>query len=153
GLRNAIPVTPAVHAALANQGINLGVVVDLTSLPYTTPIDIYNYLYDTYWPECTKRVSVSANPADTGDLHHTRDIAAATGGAVVWLSTTTTSQRDVLRKFLADMTPGNAIVLGWYTTERSRIVTATSYGIGTIPADFFISGSVYGGTDHRILIP
>ena len=153
GLRNAIPVTPAIYAALAGQGINLGVVVDLTSLSYTRATDIYNYLYDTYWPECNKRVIVSANPDDNGDLSHTRDIAAATGGAVVWLSTTSTSQRNVLRRFLADMTPGEAIVLGWYTTERSGIVTATSYGIGTIPADFFISGSVYGGTDHRIRIP
>src|SRR6478736_4676436 len=153
GLRNAIPVTPAIHAALAGQGINLPVVVDLTSLPYTTPVDIYNYLYDTYWPECNKRVIVSANPSDTGDLHHTRDIATATGGTVVWLSTTTTSERNVLRKFLDDMTPGQAIVLGWYTTERSGIVTATSYGIGTIPADFYISGTVYGGNDHRIRIP
>jgi hypothetical protein len=153
GLRNAIPVTPAIHAALAGLGINLPVVVDLTSLTYTTPVDIYNHLYDTYWPECNKRVIVSANPADTGDLHHTRDIAVATGGAVVWLSTTTTSQRNVLREFLDDMTPGEAIVLGWYTTERSGIVTATSYGIGTIPADFYISGTVYGGNDHRIRIP
>lgn len=153
GLRNAIPVTPAIHAALANQGINLPVVVDLTGLNYTTAVNIYNYLYDTYWPECNKRVIVSANPSDTGDLHHTRDIATATGGAVVWLSTTSTSERNVLRKFLADMTPGEAVVLGWYTTERSGIVTATPYGIGTIPADFYISGSVYGGTDHRIRIP
>lgn len=153
GLRNAIPVTPAVRTELLNRGINLGVVVDLTTLAYTTPIDIYNYLYANYWPECNKRVIVSANPDDTGDLHHTRDIAAATGGAVVWLSTTSSSQRTVLRKFLSDMTPGEAIVLGWYTTERSGITTATSYGIGTIPADFYISGTVYGGTDHRIRIP
>jgi len=153
GLRNAIPITPAIHAALAGQGINLPVVVDLTTLTYTTPEDIYNHLYNTYWPECNKRVIVSANPSDTGDLHHTRDIAAATGGAVVWLSTTTTSQRNVLRKFLDDMTPGQAVVLGWYTTERSGIVTATSYGIGTIPADFYISGTVYGGNDHRIRVP
>ena len=153
GLKNAIPVTPAIRAELLNRGINLGVVVDLTKLSYTTPVDIYNCLYANYWPECNKRVIVSANPNDNGDLHHTRDIAVATGGAVVWLSTTSTSERNVLRKFFADMTPGNAIVLGWYTTERSGITTATSYGIGTIPADFYISGTVYGGTDHRIRIP
>jgi len=153
GLSNAIPVTPAIHTALAGQGINLTVVVNLTNLSYTTPVDIYNYLYNTYWSGCNKRVIVSANPVDNGDLHHTRDIAVATGGAVVWLSTTTTSERNVLRKFLADMTPGQAIVLGWYTTERSGIVNATTYGIGTIPADFFISGTVYGGNDHRIRIP
>ena len=153
GLSNAIPVTPAIHAALTGQGINLPVVVSLTNLSYTTPEDIYNHLYNTYWPACNKRVIVSANPADTGDLHHTRDIASATGGAVVWLSTTSTSQRNVLRNFLDDMTPGQALVLGWYTTERSGVVTATSYGIGTIPADFYISGTVYGGNDHRIRIP
>lgn len=153
GLRNAIPVTPAIRTELLNRGINLNVLVDLTTLPYTTPVDIYNYLYAHYWPDCNKRVIVSANPDDSGDLHHTRDIATATGGAVVWLSTTSSSQRTVLRKFLSDMTPGEAIVLGWYTTERSGITTATSYGIGTIPADFYISGTVYGGTDHRIRIP
>jgi len=153
GLSNAIPVTPAIYSALTSQGVILPVVVDLTSLVYTTPVDIYNYLYNTYWPGCNKRVIVSANPSDTGDLHHTRDIAAATGGAVVWLSTTTTTERNVLKKFLGDMTPGQGIVLGWYTTERSGIVTATAYGIGTIPADFYISGTVYGGTDHRIRVP
>lgn len=155
GLSNAIPVTPTIHAALAGQGINLPIVVNLTNLSYTTPVDIYNYLYNTYWPGCNKRVIVSANPSDgsTGDRNHTRDIAAATGGAVVWLSTTSTTERNVLRKFLADMTPGQAIVLGWYTTERSGIVNATTYGIGTIPADFYISGTVYGGNDHRIRIP
>jgi len=153
GLSNAIPATPAIQAALTGLGINLPVVADLTTLTYTTPVDIYNHLYNTYWPACNKRVIVSANPSDTGDLHHTRDIATATGGAVVWLSTTSSSERTVLRKFLADMSPGQAIVLGWYTTERSGIVTATPYGIGTIPADFYISGTVYGGTDHRIRIP
>lgn len=153
GLRNSIPVTPTIQAALIAQGINLPVTVDLTTLTFTTPVDIYNYLFTTYWPECNKRVLVSANPDDTGDLHHTRDIAAATGGAVVWFSTTTTSQVTVFKKFLAAMTAGNAVVLGWYTTERSGVVNATAYGIGTIAADFYISGTVYGGTDHRIRIP
>lgn len=153
GLSNAIPVTPALHAALAEQGIRLPVVADLTGLNYTTAVNIYNYLYDTYWPQCNHRLIVSAKPSDNGDLHHTRDLAAATGGAVVWLSTTSHSERAVLQKFLADMTPGEAIVLGWYTTERSGIVIATAYGIGTIPSDFYISGSVYGGTDHRLRVP
>lgn len=153
GLSNAIPVTPTVRSNLTALGINLPIVVNMTNLPYTAAVDIYNYLYATYWPACNKRVIVSANPADNGDLHHTRDMAIATGGAVVWLSTTTTSERNVLRKFLADMTPGQGIVLGWYTTERSGIVNATTYGIGTIPADFYISSTVYGGNDHRIRIP
>lgn len=153
GLRNAIPVTPEIYAILTGRGINLNVLVDLTTLPYSTPIEIYDYLYATYWPQCNKRVIVSANPDEGGDFHHTRDMAAATGGAVLWLSTTNNNQRNVLRKFLADMTAGEAIALGWYTTERSGITLATSYGIGTIPADFYISSTVYAGTDHRIRVP
>ncbi len=153
GLRNAIPVTPAIHATLAGAGINLPVVVDLTALSYTTPNDIYNHLYDTYWPECNKRVIVSANPADGGDLHHTRDLAAATGGAVLWLNTQNTAQRTIINKFFGNMTAGQAIVLGWYTTERSGVTLATAHGIGTIPADHYISATVYGGADHRIRVP
>ena len=153
GLKNAIPVTPEVYAAITGRAINLPVVADLTTLTYTTPNDIYNYMYDTYWPECNKRLVVSANPDETGDLYRVRDMAAATGSAIVWLSTTSSSQKSILRKFFADMTPGNAIVLGWYTTERSGITTATGFGIGTIPSDFFISSTVYAGTDHRIRVP
>lgn len=153
GLTNALPVTAAVRSALISRGLNLPVVVDLTTLSFTEPVDIYNYLYEHYWPQCNKRVIVSANPADNGDLHHTRDIAAATGGAVLWLSTTNSTQRGVLQKFFGDMTAGEAVVLGWYTTERSGVTLATSFGIGTIPADHYISGTVYGGTDHRIRVP
>lgn len=153
GLRNALPVTPGIRAELLNRGINLPVVVDLTTLPYTTAAGIYNHLYETWWPECTKRLFVSADPADNGDLHHTRDIAAAVGAVVLWLDSRNTTERDIFRKFLADMTPGDAIGLGWYTTERSGIVNATRFGIGTIPANFYISGSVYAGTDRRIRVP
>jgi hypothetical protein len=151
GLRNAIPVTPTVRTAMVAAGINLPVVVDLTTLSMTAGRDIYNYLYDTYWHECNRRVIVSANPAS--DFHHTRDIAAATGGAVLWLSTTSTTERNIYRKFFGDMTAGEAIVLGWYTTERSGVTLATSFGISTIPADHYISATVYGGTDHRIRVP
>lgn len=153
GLRNALPVTPGIRAELVNRGINLPVLVDLTTLPYTSAVDIYNHLYATWWPECTKRLFVSADPADNGDLHHTRDIAAAVGGVVLWLDSRNTTERGIFRKFLADMTAGDAIGLGWYTTERSGIVNATRYGIGTIPANFYISGTVYGGTDRRIRVP
>ncbi|MDB6071447.1 MAG: hypothetical protein JWL81_2618 [Verrucomicrobiales bacterium] len=156
GLINALPVTAEVFAAMKERGISLPVLEDLTSLPHTTALEIHQYLLDRYWPKCGKRILVSAKPLDErgrGDYHHTRDIAAATGEAMVWLDTTDPAERNMLRRFFADMKAGEAIALGWYTTERTGIPTASEFGIGTMPADFFNGASVYAGVDHRIHIP
>jgi len=154
GLKRLLPVTAEVHEQLQRHGIELDVVVDLTDLPHTTPIAIYEYLYETYWPECEKRLLISARPDDRGgDHHHTRDIAAACGAAIVWLDNRIPAEREVMRKFLGDMQAGNAIILGWYSSERSGITTASEFGIGTLPADHYISGSVFSGSDHQIRIP
>ena len=151
--RHAIPVSTEVAAQLKSHGIELKVVEDLSGLKMTTPVEIYQYLYDHCWAKAEKRLIVSARPFDEGDLHHTRDIAAACGAAVVWLNTQDPAEKKVLQKFFGDMKAGEAIALGWYTTERSGVPTATEFGIGTLAADFFVSGSVYAGTDHHIQIP
>ncbi len=154
GLRRALPATAEVHERLKEHGVNLKVVMDLTALKFSSPIEIYTHLYDRYWQKCEKRLIVSARP-DTrgGDHHHTRDIAAACGAAVVWLDNRIPAERALMRRFLGDMKAGEAIVLGWYSTERSGITTASEFGIGTLPADHYMSASVYSGTDHRIRIP
>ncbi len=153
---SALPVTAEVYQAMKDAGTNLKVKVDLTTLKLTTPLEIYRYLYETYWPKCEKRLLVSAKPHDQkggGDYHHTRDMAAATGAATVWLDTLIPEEKELLGKFLGDMKAGEAIVLGWYSTERSGITTASSYGIGTMPADFYVSSTLFAGTNHAIKIP
>lgn len=153
---NAVPVIAPVYDEMKKAGVHLKVAVDLTTLKLTSPVEIYGYMYEKYWPKSEKRVLVSAKPHDQkggGDYHHTRDIAAATGAAVVWLDTLIPEEKDVLRKFFGDMKAGEAIALGWYSTERSGVTTAAEFGIGTLPADFYVSGSVYAGTDHKIMIP
>ncbi|MEO5712688.1 MAG: discoidin domain-containing protein [Luteolibacter sp.] len=154
--RHALPVNAEVYGKMKEHGIALDVVEDLTPLKMTSPVEIYQYLYDHYWQKAEKRLLVSAKPLDErggGDYHHTRDMAAATGAAVVWLNTLIPEERKMLRKFFGDMKAGEAIALGWYTTERTGIPTATEFGIGTMPADFFVSSTVFAGTDHRIKIP
>ncbi len=154
GLRRALPVTPEIRGRLEERGIALRVLDDLTGLKHSTPVAIYEHLLERYWAQCEKRLIVSARPDDRGgDHHHTRDIAAACGAAVVWLDNRIPAERETMRKFLRATKAGEAVVLGWYTTERSGIVTASEFGIGTLPADFYLSGSVHAGTDHRIRIP
>jgi hypothetical protein len=150
GLRRALPVTAEIRSRLQAHGIALPVLVDLTELKYSSPIEIYKHLYQNYWAACEKRLMVSARPTD---LHHTRDIAAACGAAVLWLDNRIPAERELMRKFFRDMTAGEAVALGWYTTERSGITTASEFGIGTMAADFYLNASVYSGTEHLIQIP
>lgn len=155
GLRNAIPVTQTVYNSMVAAGIDLPVVENLTTLNFTSEVELYNYLYDTYWAECNKRLIITLAPADDQAVF-IRDIAAATKSAVVYLDCTKSEQQAVYEKFLKDMadSEGTSVALGWYSTERSGITTGTKYGIATIPANFYISSTTYGGTDHtEIQVP
>ena len=145
-----LPIEKDVYEDWKNEGIELEVKIDLTNLTYKSEVDIYNYLYDNYWKDMQHRILISADP---GDCQHIRDMAAATGAAVVWLDCTNDDQKAVFEKFLGDMEAGNGIVLGWYTTERSGITTVTKYGLSTVPANLYINSTIYSGTDHKILIP
>ncbi|RYD34822.1 MAG: protein containing Coagulation factor 5/8 type, partial [Verrucomicrobiaceae bacterium] len=152
--KKALPVSTEVYGLMKEKGIRLKMVEDLTSLKMTSTVEIYTYFLEHWWKTSEKRLLVSANPGDRGgDFHHTRDIAAATGAAMVWLDARIPEEKKMFGKFLTDMKAGEAVVLGWHPTERSGITTVSEYGIGTLPADFYVSGSVYSGTDHHIRIP
>ncbi|WP_425397625.1 GxGYxYP domain-containing protein [Aeoliella sp.] len=154
GLRRALPVTPGTLERLREQGIDLPVVEDLTKLELSNAIEVYEHLHEHYWPECEQRFLLSARPEGRGgDYHHARDLAAACGAAAVWLDCRQPDERKLMKKFLADMPTGDAVVLGWYTTERSGVTTATKYGIGTMPADHFMNATVFAGGDHNVPVP
>jgi hypothetical protein len=147
GLRTALPVTADEYARMKESGIELPVVEDISALPYETPVEIYRHLYDKYWPECTKRLYVSHRATNAG---YVRDMAIATGAAIAWLDPRKPAEKEMLGKFLADMTPGESIMIGWWGEERSGIGAGVEYGIATIPADYYENSTVYAGMDHRI---
>lgn len=152
----ALPVSPQVLATMKNAGIEPEIVEDLTALDLRGPLEIYGSMLEHWWPRCSKRLLLSAAPGDRrghGDFHHTRDIAAAVGAAMVWLDPRVPEQRELLKQFFGDMEAGNAVVLGWYATERSGITTASEFGIGTLPADFYVSASVFASAPQPIQIP
>ncbi len=150
GLRNALPVTPNEYNRLVGEGINLPVLVDLTPLSLTTPAEIYNYLYDVYWDECTKRLLVSLNDHIPANI---RDIAVASKAAIIWLDPRNAEENTVLKRFLGDMKAGESIILGWWAEERAGIGIGTEYGISTIPADFYENATVHAGLPHKIEFP
>lgn len=148
GLKNALPVTAPEYSRLQSMGINLPVIDDLSGLSFTNPEDIYRYLYEKYWKNCTKRLLIS---------HHApgfiMDITAASGAAILWLDPRKKSENVVLRLFLKDMKAGESIILGWWAEERSGIGIGTEYGISTIAADFYDNATVYAGMNHLINLP
>ncbi|GHT67539.1 hypothetical protein AGMMS50239_30900 [Bacteroidia bacterium] len=148
GLKNALPVTAAEYEQILSLGIKFPVIENLSSLPYTAPEDIYRYLYNTYWKDCTKRLLISHSA-----LVFIRDIAVASKAAVVWLDPRKEKENEVIRLFLNDMKAGESIILGWWAEERSGIGIGTEYGISTVPADFYDNATVYAGMNHVINLP
>lgn len=149
GIEDALPVTPAILEGLRKAGVELQVTADLTGLGFTRPQEIYGYLFENYWDKCTHRLLVSLRP----ELAYVRDLAVASGAAVVWLDPRNWPENTVLRKFMSSMEPGKSIVTGWYAEERSGIGLATEYGLSTVPSDFYENATVYAGTDHVIDLP
>lgn len=149
GLEDAIPVTPQLYDLLKQQEIQLPIIADFTKLPYTKATEIYEYMYDHYWNKCTHRLLVSLPP----QRGFVRDLAVASGAAIVWLDAREWNENTVLRKFLKTMKPGESIVTGWYAEERSGIGLATEYGLSTIPSDFYENTTVYAGMPQQIQYP
>lgn len=149
GIKNALPVTQVEYDALKNAGIDFPVLVDLTGLNYTTPVEVYQYMYDNYWKDCSKRLLVSINTR----VGYIRDMGVAAGTAIVWLDPRKSNENTMMRKFLRDMKAGESIMTGWWAEERSGIGIGVEYGISTIPSDFYENATVYAGMPHQINMP
>lgn len=149
GLEDAIPVTSQLYELLQQRNIQLPVIADLTKLPFTKATEIYEYLYDHYWHRCTHRLLISLPP----QRGFVRDLAIASGAAIVWLDARKWNENTVLRKFMKAMKPGESIITGWYAEERSGIGLATEYGLSTIPSDFYENTTVYAGMQQQIQYP
>lgn len=147
GLKGALAVTRNEARELERRGIRLRVLEDISALPYEKPEEIYTYLYEHYWADCTRRTMLSLNPMVSADI---RDLATAVGAATIWLDPRVPAEREVLARFMSDLTPGKSVILGWWHDERSGIGICASYGLSTIPSDYYNNATVYAGGSHLI---
>ncbi|MBQ8287828.1 MAG: discoidin domain-containing protein [Clostridia bacterium] len=140
-IKGAIPLTESIYQAWRKRGIDLPVVEDLTDLKLEDKIDVYNYLYNHYWKDCSKRLLFIQDPT----FHQMRDLAAASGAAVIHLSCSSDDMQElrIVKKFFADLTPGESMLMGWNGQERELMTTAAQYGLSCVPADYFCSPSLF----------
>ena len=148
GLDRLLPVTAAIRDKLIANGMDFPVVEDLTTLTMTNAVGVYRHLYNNYWSRCNHRLLISERP----NIPYVHDIGVACGSACVWLDPRNGTERGLLDRMLADMTPGRDFVLGWYPEERSGVGEATKYGLSTVPADFFENTTVYTAVNKPVKI-
>lgn len=140
-LIKAVPLTAEAYDRWTENGVELPVIEDIRGLPYESAFDIYKYFYDNYWQSCNKKILVVQRP----DLPvQMRDLPAATGGAVVYLSCSGGKETWLFKKYLADMVPGESILTGWYAgQERELMTVAAQCGLSCVPSDFFSNPTVF----------
>ncbi len=141
-IKQAIPITETLYKRWMQHGIELPVVEDLTDLEFTNRLDIYKHLYENYWEDCTKRILFIQDAA----FHQMRDLASATGAAVIYLSCASEDRGELalIKRFFDDMTPGESILMGWNGQEKELMTTAAKYGLSCVPADYFSAPSLFG---------
>ena len=138
---NALPLTAEDYEKWLSEGIDLPVLADIRGLEYTNPTEIYKYFFDNYWDDCNKRILVVQR---TGMPFQMRDLASATGGAVVYLSCKGGTETWMFKKYLNTMVPGESILTGWYADqERELMTTAANCGLSCVPSDHFNNPTVF----------
>ena len=146
----AVALTAEDYDKWRANGIDLPVLADIRGLTYTDTTDIYNYFFTNYWDKANQKILV----VQRMDLaFQMRDLAAATGGAVVYLSCSGGDETKLFKKYLNSMVPGESILTGWYADQERELMTVgANCGISCVPADFYSNPTVFA-QKQEIAVP
>ncbi|MBE9661403.1 hypothetical protein IRJ16_05865 [Mucilaginibacter myungsuensis] len=146
--KNALIASPSLLAKLTAAPYNLPVLADLQR-KFSSKLEVYQEMYDTYWPKLDHRLLMGLNP----NTHKAalREYAVALGAATVWLDPKVAGESEMLDKFLSAMSPG-ASFMGWWPEEAPGIERASKYGIATIASDWCFNLTVHSGMSRKINI-
>jgi len=146
--RKAIIAAPSLLSKLTSAPYNLPILLDLRG-QFTSKMEVYQTLFDTYWPSLDHRLIIGLNP----EVHKAslREYATALGAATVWLDPKDSVESKMLDKFLASM-PVGANHMGWWPEEGAGIQKVSAYGITTIASDWCTNLTVHSGMPRTINI-
>lgn len=152
GLENCVAVSEKQAEILSAEPYNLEIKYNFVD-QFDDSLSVYEYLYENFWPKCTRRLVVGLYPTGDGHYANLRDLAVATGAAVLWLDPGKRAERDLMEKFFADCTSVDTYFAGWWASEPLGVDLASKYGIATVPADFFDNYTVYSAMSRELDIP
>ncbi|SDD38023.1 GxGYxY sequence motif-containing protein [Mucilaginibacter pineti] len=146
--KGALIASPLLLAKLTAPPYNFPVLLDLQG-KFNSKLEVYQSLYDTYWPHLDHRLLIGLNPnAHKAAL---REYAAALGAAVIWLDPKVAGESELLNKFLSSMSPGS-VFMGWWPQEGPGVERASRYGIATVASDWCSNLTVHSGTSRIVKI-
>lgn len=146
GLKNELICAPELLSKLTNAPYNFQIGDDLRG-KFTDKFQVYQFLYDHYWPDCAHRVFTGLNRNVHGDL---RDYVVAVKSAVVWLDPAKTKDAEMLSKFFRDLKPARTVYMGWWPDETAGLRFAGGFGVQVLASDFFMNGSLFSGVAEPI---
>lgn len=167
GINDCLVVNAKMAEKYSAEPYNLEIKEDYVG-DFEDKYQVYEYLYDNLWKDCTKRIVMGLSPGANGHLCNTRDLAVAAKAAVLWIDLVEIvkddegntieenpiqEDYDLLRKFLADCPAGQAHWVGWWHSEPKGVELSSQYGMPTIPADFFDNYTLYAGCSRELDIP
>ena len=143
---NALVASPVLLSRLTAAPYNFPILLDLRG-QFTSPLQIYQYIFDNYWENTDKRILIGLSP----DFHKAslREYAVALGTAVVWLNPKISAESALLNRFLALM-PAGANYLGWWPEEQPGVDRVSNYGFTTIASDYSTNLTFHSGTSRLI---
>jgi hypothetical protein len=146
--RKALIVSPLLLSRLTAPPYNLPVLLDLRG-QFTSKLQVYQTLYNTYWPNIDHRLLIGLNP----DAHKAalREYATALGAAVIWLDPNITDESNLLNNFLSTM-PAGSNFMGWWPEEGPGVQRVSQYGITTIASDWCSNLTVHSGMPRTVNI-
>ncbi len=144
--RKALIASPDLLPTLTAAPYNLPVLLDLRG-QYSSKLQVYQALYNTYWPNLDHRLLIGLNP----DIHKAalREYATALGAAVIWLDPNIAAESQLLNSFLSSM-PAGANYMGWWPEEAPGVQRASTYGISTIASDWATNLTVHSGMPRAV---
>lgn len=144
--RKALIVSPFLMSRLTAAPYNLPVLVDLRG-QFTSKLQVYQTLYNTYWPNLDHRLLIGLNP----EVHKAaaREYATAVGAAVIWLDPNVSGESELLNNFLSSM-PAGSNYMGWWPEEAPGVERASRYGIATIASDWATNLTVHSGMSRTV---
>jgi hypothetical protein len=146
--RKALIASPSVLSRLTAAPYNLPVLVDLRG-QFTSKLQVYQTLFDTYWPALDHRLLIGLNP----EIHKAalREYATALGAAVIWLDPNISAESALLNRFLSSM-PAGSNYMGWWPEEGPGVERGSVYGIATIASDWATNLTVHSGMPRTVNI-
>jgi len=118
---------------------------------FTSRVEVYQYLYDNLWTNCTRRIIVGLNPDE--HIANVRDLAITVKAPIIWLDPKKSEEKKLLSKFLEECEDGKSYYVGWWTEEGAGVQIGSEYGIATIPADYYDNYSVLSAASRELEIP